>query len=382
MARAERGCFVSRIRGLTAAEGKVVRILAEIRIALVFFVILFSGWVPGPLETFHLGNGMAHAQTALFYQGKTIRLIEGFGVGGASDLWARLIARYMSSYIPGSPDIIVQSMPGAGGVIAANYVYNVAKPDGLTVGMVLPYLVFDQVVGRQEVKFDYRKFQWVGTQEKYNQVLYMRADAPFKSVGDIIKAKEPPKCGGSGTISGVLNNVLEETLGTKFNMVLGYRDGPETDLGVERGEVVCRAMDLVSHFVREPFVTWHKTGFDRHLVQTPRKRDPRTPDTPTIWELMDTYKTPEVSRRVAQTVLAGGEFGRPMMAPPGAPEERVKILREAYARAMRDPGLIAEAKKSRLDMDPSTGEDLQALANEVLNQPAEVVERVKKILGQ
>ncbi|MBI2357605.1 MAG: hypothetical protein HYV04_01595, partial [Deltaproteobacteria bacterium] len=211
--------------------------------------------------------------------------------------------------------------------------------------------------------------------------LYMRSDAPFKSMGDIIKAKEPPKCGGSGTISGVLNNLLEETLGAKFNMVLGYRDGPETDLGVERGEVVCRAMDLVSHFVREPFLTWHKTGFDRHLVQTPRKRDHRIPDTPTIWELMDTYKTPEVSRRAAQTILAGGEFGRPIMAPPGTPPERVKILREAYAKAMRDPGLIAEAKKGRLDMDPSTGEELQTLANEVTSQPAEVVERVKKILG-
>jgi len=354
----------------------------KLRILFIIAVILPAEWVLALPKTLHLISGTAHAQTALFYQGKTIRLIEGFGVGGASDLWARLIARYMSKYIAGNPDIIVQSMPGAGGVIASNHVYNVAKPDGLTVGMVLPFLVFDQVVGRKEVRFDYRKFQWIGTQEKYYQLLYMRADAPFKSVGDIIKAKEPPKCGGSGTISGVLNNLLEETLGAKFNMVLGYRDGPETDLGVERREVVCRSMDLVSHFVREPFLTWHKTGFDRHLVQTPRKRDHRTPDTPTIWELMDEYHTPQVGRRVAQTVLASGEFGRPMMAPPGTPAERVKILREAYATAMKDPELIAEAKKSRLDMDPSTGEELQALANEVLNQPAEVVERVKRILGQ
>lgn len=354
----------------------------KLRILLIIAVILFGGRVPALPLTFQLVNGIAHAQTAPFYQGKTIRLIEGFGTGGASDRWVRLIARYMRKYIPGNPEMIAQSMPGASGVIASNYVYNVAKPDGLTVVMALSFLYLDQLVGREEIKFDVRKFQWIGTQEKYNAMLYMRADAPFKSVGDIIKAKEPPKCGGSGTISGVLNNLLEETLGAKFNMVLGYRDGPETDLGVERREVVCRSMDLVSHFVREPFLTWHKTGFDRHLVQSPRKRDPRAPDTPTIWELMDEYKTPEVSRRVALTMLVSGELGRPMMAPPGTPAERVKILREAYTKAMRDPDLMAEAKKGRMDMDPSTGEELQALINEVMNQPAEVVERVKKILGQ
>ncbi len=356
----------------------------NLRILLIIVVILFAGWTLGLPKTLHLINGKAHAQTAPFYQGKTIRYILGFSPGGFSDRWARLIARYMPKYIPGNPDIIVQNMAGAGSLTASNYVYNVAKPNGLTVGMPINFLYLDQLVGREEVKFDVRKFEWIGTAEQYSTILYMRADAPFKSVGDIIKAKEPPKCGATGTASSsyILPKILEETLGATFNIVLGYPGGPEIDLAVEKGEVICRGSDFVSHFLREPFLTWHKKGFDRHLVHDLRKRDPRTPDTPTIWELMDAYKTPAVSRRAAQAILTSNEFGRPMMAPPGTPAETVKILREAYAKAMKDPDLIAEAKKGRMDMDPSTGERLQALAKEVMDQPAEVVERVKKILGQ
>ena len=350
---------------------------------VVFVAVMacISGWFVVLPTTFQLG--MAHGGSAPFYQGKSIRLIGGYGVGGASELWTRLIGRTIIKYIPGNPHVIVQSMPGAGGIIAANYVYNVAKPDGLTVGMVLPYLVFAQLLGHQEVKFDYRKFQWIGTQEKYEQLLYMRSDAPFKSIKDIIKAKEPPRCGASGpTSSGaILPNLLEEALGAKFNIVVGYKTGPEIDLATERGEVMCRSMDIVSHFVREPFLTWNKTGFIRHLVQTPRKRDHRISDTPTLWELMDEHRTPALNRRVAQTILAGGDFGRPMMAPPETPLEQVKILRAAYDKAMRDPELVAEAQKNSLDMDPNTGEKLQAIAAEVINQPPEVVVRIRKILG-
>ena len=211
----------------------------------------------------------------------------------------------------------------------------------------------------------------------------MRADTPYKSISDILKAKEPPKCGATGTAGAdyIVAKVLEETLGTKINTVLGYPGGSEIDVAVERGEVVCRGMTIPPHFGREPFESWHKKGFDRHLVQTGRKRDPRAGDTPTIFELMEEYKTPDLNRRVAQVMLVGGEFGRMMLATPGTPADRVKILREAYAKAMRDPELLAEAKKGKMDVEPSTGEELQAIAQEVLDQPPGVVERVKRILG-
>jgi hypothetical protein len=124
----------------------------------------------------------------------------------------------------------------------------------------------------------------------------------------------------------------------------------------------------------------HKKGFDRHIVQTGRKRDPNLPETPTLYELMDQYKTNELSRRAAEVVLAGGEFGRPLVATPGVPAERLTILRVAFAKSMQDPELLADAKKSKMDVDPSTAEELQALVKEVMGQPKEVIERVKKFL--
>jgi len=353
--------------------------------AIVALVMLFRVW-PIPLsllpEPLRFLDDTASAQTAPFYQGKTIRIIVGFTPGGFYDRWARLLARYMPKYIPGNPEMIVQNMPGASSVIAANYVYNVAKPDGLTVLMPINSLYLDQFVGRKEVKFDVRKFYWIGTQEKSDAQLYMRADAPYKSLGDIIKAKEPPKCGATGTASTgyILPKILEETLGAKFNIVLGYPGGSEIDVAVERGEVICRGQDIPSHFGREPFTTWHNKGFDRHLVQTGRKRDPRMPDAPTVYELMDEFKTPEVSQRTAEVTLTSGIFGRAMLTTPGTPPEQVKILREAYAKAMRDPDLIGEAKKGKMDMDPTSGEELQTTVQQVMEQPPEVVARVKKLL--
>jgi len=161
--------------------------------------------------------------------------------------------------------------------------------------------------------------------------------------------------------------------------VLGYKGGSEVDLAMERGEVICRATRITVHFSREPFLTWDKKGFDRHLVQAGTKRDARLPDVPTVHELMDKYKTAEVGRRFARVVLAGDDLGRPMVAPPGVPAERVKILREAYARALKDPDLIAEVTKSRLDMEPSSGEEIQSLFKDLMDQPREVIERVKKL---
>jgi tripartite-type tricarboxylate transporter receptor subunit TctC len=140
-------------------------------------------------------------------------------------------------------------------------------------------------------------------------------------------------------------------------------------------------MTTAPHFGREPFLSWHKKRFDRHLVQAGKKRDPRAPDAPTVEELMEEYKTPEASRRLARVLLAGGEFGRPMVTSPGTPADRVRLLREAYMKALNDPELLAEAKKGGMDVEPSSGQELQAFATEIVDQPTEVVERVKKLLG-
>jgi tripartite-type tricarboxylate transporter receptor subunit TctC len=288
----------------------------------------------------------------------------------------------MPKYIPGKPNFVVQNMPGASSVIAANYVFNVAKGDGLTLLVPINSLYLDQIVGRTEVKFDVRKFEFIGTQEKAPTMLYFRADTPFKTLDDIVQAKEAPKCGSTGTASTgyLLAKLMEEAFKAKLNTVTGYQGGSEIDVAVERGELVCRGMDIPPHFGREPFDSWHKNGFDRHILQGGTKRDARMPDTPTLFELMDQYKSPEVVRRVTRIVLSSGEFGRPMVAGPGIPSERIKILRDSYARAMRDPGLIEEAKKGQMDMEYTSGEELQSLMKELMNQPREVMERVKKVL--
>lgn len=321
---------------------------------------------------------------APFYEGKTIRIVVGLPAGDVYDQYARILAEHIRKYIPGNPNVIVQNMPGASTMITANYVYGVSKPDGLTLGSILPSLYFDQLVGRKEVQFDWSKFTWVGSFERSNNLLYMRADTPYKSIHDVRKSSDSPKCGstGTGSPSYYVVRLLNEAIGTKFNVVTGYQGGQEIDLAVERGEVHCRSFTVTSFFAREPFHTWRKKGFVRVLTQSGKKRDPRLPDVPTVYELMDEYKTAESTRQLAAVVLASGDFGRPIVASPGVPSDRVKILREAFSRALSDPELLAEVKKRKLEVDPTSGEELEALAKEVLTPHRETIERMKKLLGK
>jgi tripartite-type tricarboxylate transporter receptor subunit TctC len=322
------------------------------------------------------------AQTP-YYQGKTIRLVAGTPAGSVYDTYARLMAQFMPKYIPGTPNIIVQNMPGVASMVAANYIYTIAKPDGLTIGAIQPALYFDQLVGRKEVQFDWQKFSWIGNTTVSHHLLYIRADAPYKNIEDIRKSSVAPKCGSEGTASSAyyIPKLLEETLGSKFNVVTGYNAGTEVDLAVERGEVQCRAFTIAAFFAREPFHTWRKKGFVRVLMQTGKKRDANLPDVPSLHELMDQYKTQDSSRRLANVILAANEIGRPIVGTPGIPAERVKILRDAFTKAVNDQELVEEAKKKRLELDPVSGEDLQTLASEIMAQPPEVVERMKKLLG-
>jgi tripartite-type tricarboxylate transporter receptor subunit TctC len=333
------------------------------------------------LSLFVLSVGNAGAQGVPFFQGKTIRLIVGYSAGSVYDQYARLIAQFMPRHIPGNPEMIVQNMPGGGSLIAANYVFNVAKPDGLTDGMSGDGIYLDQLLGNKEVRYDVRKFAWVGSVDRRDSMLYMRADAPWKSVEDLINAKEAPRCGGTGTAdqTTVVTNAMEEALGTKVNVVRGYPGGPEIDLAIERGEIHCRGIGVTGHFSREPALTWHKTGFDRHIIQTGAKRDGRMGDTPTLLELMEKRKTPEMSRKVTDVLLASETIGRPMMATPGVPGDRLNILRQAYPKAFGEPEMIAELKKKRMNLDVISGDEIEKVMRDIINQPREVVERVKKL---
>jgi tripartite-type tricarboxylate transporter receptor subunit TctC len=178
-----------------------------------------------------------------FYKAKTIRLVVGTSPGGAMDDWARFLAPHLSRNIPGTPDIVVQNMPGAGTTIAANHIYSVASPDGLTIGLVNPSIYMDQLLGAKEVRFDWPKFSWIGSPERVDQVLFMLADTPYKSIDDIRKSSEPPRCAALARagLGYFLPKLLEEALGAKVHMVLGYGGGGDMNLAMEKGEVQCRA---------------------------------------------------------------------------------------------------------------------------------------------
>jgi tripartite-type tricarboxylate transporter receptor subunit TctC len=245
-----------------------------------------------------------------YYQGKSVRIVVGYLAGDTHDVWARTIARYLTKHIPGTSDIIVVNMPGAGSMIAANHVYAVAKPDGLTLGTFSPSLYHAQLTGRREVQFDWAKFTWIGSPVRNGHLLYMRSDSPYKTLNDIRKAGEPPRCSatGVGTTSYDIPKLLEDTLGLKFRIITGYPGGAEQDLALERGEVDCRAIPTSAFFGREPFITWFKKGLVQIMLQTARQRNSKIPDVPTIFELMDQYKTSGCEAPFRQCLSRRGWF--------------------------------------------------------------------------
>jgi len=324
-----------------------------------------------------------HAQQN-FYQGKTVRVIRGGQPGDLYDLWTRHIATYLGKHIPGNPSIMVQNMPGAGSVIAANHVYNFAKPDGLTLGSINPGIYMDQLIGRKEVQYDWSKFNWIGTPEQTESVFFFRGDTPYKTIDDLRKASEPPRCGSTGTASTTYHipKLLEEIFAVKFTIITGYQGAADIDVALERGELQCRLITISAYFGREPHITWFKKGFTRPFVQTGRKRDPLLPETPTLYDLLDRYKGRDADRRLVTLFTAPNEFGRPWTAPPNMPADRLKILRDGWSNTLKDPDLVGEANKRRWPVEPVGGEELENLAKEVITQPPEVVARLKKLLAE
>jgi tripartite-type tricarboxylate transporter receptor subunit TctC len=300
------------------------------------------------------------------------------------DDWGRFVALHLGRHIPGNPEVIVQNMAGAGTIIAANHIYNVAKPDGLSIGLVNPAIYVDQLLGAKEVKFDWQKFSFIGSPERLDYVLFMRGDLPYKTLDDLRKAKEAPRCAALAisTPSYQFPKLLEEGLGVKFHMVLGYGGGGEMNLAIEKGEVQCRAGTVSSYVNREPTRGWAKNGFVRALAQSGAKRYPKLTEVPTIYELMEAHKTPDATRRLAKVVLAPLDLGRPFIAPPGMAADRVKLLRDAFAKAMSDPVLLADAQKRKWDLDPINGAELEATAKEIMVQPPEIIERMKKLMDK
>ena len=318
-----------------------------------------------------------------FFGGKTMRFLVASGPGATTDISARLVARYLGKHMPGNPGIVVQNMSGAGGLVAANYLFNVAKPDGLTIAAISRANYIEQMVDRPEVKTDFRKLSWIGSFNKSPMMVACRSDTEYKSIAAIRAAKTPPRFGqsGTGSISFVFANLMERILDLKIKNVTGFQSGRDTDLGLERGEVDCRATSDVT-VIRAPWNRWVKENYVTFVVQQGPDKSALLPPVPTVAELARPEAKPFID--LMNVMLAYTEFDRPFAGPPGIPNERLQILRESFERMLKDGEFATEAKKL-LDWDGATylsGEQLQKKMIATITQPPEVIKRVKEILAE
>jgi tripartite-type tricarboxylate transporter receptor subunit TctC len=326
----------------------------------------------------------AQAQIAKpFYEGKSIQLIISTGTGGTTDIVGRMVARFLGRHIPGNPNIIVQNMSGGGGLVAANYIYNVSKPDGLTIVAISRANYIEQMIGRPEVKTDFRKLSWLGSFNRTPMMMACRSDTPYTTIAAIKAAKTPPRFGqsGTGSISYVFGRLVENILDVKIKNVTGFKSSRETDLAMERGEVDCRASSDLT-VIREPWNQWVKDKYVTFILQQGPEKSPLLPPAPTVYELAP----PEAKASVAlmEVMLAFTEFDRPFAAPPAIPKERLDTLRGAFVKMLKDREFSAEARKA-LDWDGEsqmTGEQLQKKIEVTMNQPPAVIKRIKEILTE
>lgn len=310
-----------------------------------------------------------------FYEGKQIVMIVSADAGTSYDLYPRLAARHIAKYIPGNPKIVVKNMPGASGIVAANWLYNVAKRDGLTLGAIHRTLPLTQALGVRQAKFDPAKFIWIGTPVQETASCFVRADGPYKKVADIVASSKPVKMAATQPRSDIfiVPFMLNDVTGTNLKVTSGYRSIMATALAVEKGEVdgVCGWGYASLRAIKSD---WFERDFIRILLQIGRAKHPDLQDVPLASELAKPGK-----KSILEVYNTQLSVGRPWVAPPGVPEDRVKILRQAFVNVMKDPGFLADAKKAKAQINPLPGDELQVLVEEMVNISAEDKPILKKI---
>ena len=305
------------------------------------------------------------------FAGKTVTVIVGYKAGGGYDATARLLARHLPKHIPGKPTVIVQNMPGANSIIAANHIYNVAKPDGLTIGTFNRNLPIAQLTKVEGVKFDITKFQWIGSAANESTILAIRSDLPYKSFDELRKAKETVVIGstGPGANTHDFPLLLKELLGLNFKIVSGYSSSADIMLAVERKEVDGRAGSYTS---LRPFI-------DRNLVRPvvrARSTEPGIEKLPS-----DEDMAPNARAKAIMALRSAPEqVARPYVLPPATPADIVRVMRDAFAKAIKDPELEAEGKKAKLDLEYLPGDEAQKILVEVMKQPQDIVQEFSKYI--
>lgn len=309
------------------------------------------------------------AAAAQNFAGKTVTIVVGYKPGGGYDATARLLARHLPKHIPGKPTVIVQNMPGGNSIVAANHVYNVAKPDGLTIATFNRNLPIAQLTKVEGVKFDMTKFAWIGSAANEATILAIRSDLPYKTFADLRKAKEPIVIGSTGPGANTYDFplLLKDLVGVNFKIVSGYSSSADIMLAVERKEADGRAGSLTSL----------RTFIDRGLVHPvirARAMQPGLENLPVDEDLAPNAR----AKAIMALRSAPEQVARPYVMPPGTPADIVKAMRTAFANAINDPALKAEEKKAKMDLDFTDGDKAVAILRDVLNQPKDIVDEFSK----
>jgi len=303
------------------------------------------------------------------FSGKTVTIIVGYKPGGGYDATARMLARHLPDHLPGKPTVIVQNMPGGNSIIGANHMYNVAKPDGLTIGTFNRNLPIAQLTKVQGVKFDMLKFAWIGSAANEATILAIRADLPYKNFDELRKAKENVVIGstGPGANTHDFPLLLKDLLGVKLKIVSGYSSSADIMLAVERKEVDGRAGSYSS---LKPFI-------DRKLVRPiirARSNESGIANLP-----VDESFAPNPRAKAIMALRSAPEvIARPYVLPPNTPADIVKVYRDAFAATMKDPALVAEAQKAQFDLEYTSGDEAIKVLKEVLSQPKDIVDEFSK----
>jgi tripartite-type tricarboxylate transporter receptor subunit TctC len=318
----------------------------------------------------------AHAQD--FYTGKTVRIVVGFTAGGGFDAYSRAIARHMVRHIPGHPTIIVENMPGAGSLISANYLYKIAKPDGLTIGHFIGGLLLSQVLGQKGVEFDARKFEYVGAPTYEHPVCALTKASGVTSLERWFASPSPVKIGGVAPGSSNPDNIvraIKAAIGLPIQLVTGYKGTAEIRLASEGGELAGSCWGWGS--VR---ATWRKgldSGEVQIVLQITAKPHPELPNVP----LAISYAKTDEARRILETAVHNDStLVRAYTLPPGTPKDRVQILRQAFQATLRDPAFLAEADKARLEIAPVTGEDIERTVANLFKLDPAMIAKLRTIL--
>ncbi|HXV47322.1 MAG TPA: hypothetical protein VEB61_00875 [Candidatus Binatia bacterium] len=306
-----------------------------------------------------------------FYRGKTIRFIVGAPAGGGYDTYTRAIARHFGKHIPGNPSMVIENMDGAGSLIAANYTFNKAERDGLAVGVWISGQVIRQALGDRSARFDGRKFGWIGAPSKGSPTCAIMGFTGFKNWDDVLNAKRPIRMGGvrAGTAYDDAPTILNNVAGTKFDVISGYSGTSIVRVAMQKREVEGACLGWESMRVSNRAML-NAEGDDKLIPFITHKRieDPEVKDLPLFTDVikgednLSTYKT----------WAASYEFQRPFTVPPGTPTERLVILRKAFATTLKDGEFLAEAKKTKLDIEPVSGEEIDGYVKQIYSMSDKV----------